>query len=147
MAKDTWTPPMAVSKSRLEELRKAALEASRNAYCPYSGFPVGASVLTEAGEIVSGCNVENASYGLTICAERNAIFRSIAIYGEVRIAAVVVYTTTPTPSAPCGACRQVIKEFGPKAEMYSFCDGEDVLHMDINELLPNSFAAEDIKKG
>lgn len=135
---------MPISAKELEELRRVALQASKNAYCPYSKFPVGAAILNEAGDISSGCNVENASYGLTICAERNAIFQSIVSYGQRRIKAVVIYTSRAKPSAPCGACRQVIKEFGPNAEVYSYCDSKEVLHMDIKELLPNSFNSQDI---
>jgi cytidine deaminase len=137
---------MPISTKELEQLKKAALQASKNAYCPYSRFPVGAAILNEAGKIASGCNVENASYGLTICAERNAIFQSIASYGQHHIKAVVVYTPRAKPSAPCGACRQVIKEFGPNAEVYSYCDGKEVLRMEISELLPNSFNSQDIEK-
>ena len=82
-------------------------------------------MLTDRGEIFAGCNVENASYGLTICAERNAIFQAVAQRLERRwsIRAVVVFTPTPEPTAPCGACRQVINEFGPDAEVISVCDG------------------------
>src|SRR3954470_5071926 len=113
----------------LETLAPLAAEAravNARAYAPYSKFRVGAAVLTEAGEIFSGCNVENASYGLTICAERNAIFQMVS-KAVSPIRAIVIYTPTQTPSAPCGACRQVINEFGPEAEVVSFCDGPDVL--------------------
>src|SRR5271157_3255061 len=102
----------------------AAREAAGRAYCPYSKFPVGAAVLTDRGEIFSGCNVENASYGLTICAERNAIFQAVAQgSGPLVITAVVVFTPTSASTAPCGACRQVINEFGPDALVLSVCDG------------------------
>src|SRR5205814_4528120 len=91
------------------ELAAAARRAAGHAYCPYSRFPVGAAVLTDRGEIFTGCNVENASYGLTICAERNAVFQAVTHgQGRLVIQAVVVYTPTPQPTAPCGACRQVI---------------------------------------
>jgi cytidine deaminase len=137
---------MPIPEAKLEELKAVAKNVSRFAYCPYSKFAVGAAVLTKSGKIFTGCNVENASYGLTICAERNAVFQSIALHGECQITALIIYTPTPTPSAPCGACRQVIKEFGPNAQIYSFCDGEKVLRMAIKELLPNSFSSEDINK-
>src|SRR5271165_6764688 len=107
---------------KLEELKALAKEASKSAYCPYSRFAVGAAVLTGSGKIIVGCNVENASYGLTICAERNAIFRAVA-ERETSIIAVVIYTPTPSPSSPCGACRQVIWEFGQNAMVHCFCDG------------------------
>ena len=112
----------------------------RGAYCPYSRFRVGAAVLTGAGEIFAGCNVENASYGLTICAERNAVFQAVANgCGPLSIRAIVVYTPTLTPTAPCGACRQVINEFGPGAAVFSVCDGPDVLKNELGALLPGAF--------
>src|SRR6516165_2630907 len=90
-------------------LLAAAREAALRAYCPYSRFPVGAAVLTDRGEIYSGCNVENASYGLTVCAERNAVFQAVARgSGPLRIQALLVYRPTEKPSTPCGACRQVL---------------------------------------
>ena len=129
---------MAVPESLILALADAARQASAQAYCPYSRFPVGAALLTEDGTIVTGCNVENASYGLTICAERNAVFHAVAL-GHQRIAAVAIYTPTPTPSAPCGACRQVLNEFGPDAEIVSVCDGPDILRRRLSELLPDAF--------
>ena len=129
---------MAVPESLRTALAEAARSASQRAYCPYSRFPVGAAVLTEDGTIIAGCNVENASYGLTVCAERSAIFQAVA-FGHARIRAVAIYTPTRVPSAPCGACRQVINEFGPDAEVLSVCDGSDVLHRTLSELLPDAF--------
>ncbi|MDR3636224.1 MAG: cytidine deaminase [Isosphaeraceae bacterium] len=134
---------MAVPEPLRMELTNAARRASERAYCPYSRFRVGAAVLTEDGTIVAGCNVENASYGLTICAERNAIFQAVAI-GQARVRAVAIYTPTPSPSAPCGACRQVINEFGPDAEILSVCDGPDVLHRTLADLLPNAFGPKNL---
>src|SRR3954453_19444089 len=98
----------------LREMAARAKHASEQTYCPYSKFPVGAVVLTDDGQMFEGCNVENASYGLTICAERNAVFQMVA-RARRRLVALVVYTPTPGPSAPCGACRQVVNEFGPDA--------------------------------
>lgn len=129
---------MPVDDSMLRALIDASQSASLSAYCPYSRFPVGAAVLTGAGEVVIGCNVENASYGLTICAERNAIFAAVA-KGVTEIRAVVVYTPTETPTAPCGACRQVIHEFGPGAEILGVCDGPDQIRASLAELLPKAF--------
>jgi cytidine deaminase len=134
----TPKPAARLSEATLQQLRAAAEQACQHAYCPYSRFPVGAAVLTGSGEIFAGCNVENASFGLTICAERNAIFQAVA-RGARRIEAVVVYTPTAAPAASCGACRQVINEFGPDAEVYSFCDGPDVLHCRLDDLLPHAF--------
>ena len=122
----------------LAELIAAAKEASKRAYSPYSRFRVGAAILTAQGAIHSGCNVENASYGLTVCAERNAVFRAVA-HGPLSIRAVVVYTPTPTPTAPCGACRQVINEFGPAARVLCVCDGPDRLDTTMAALLPDAF--------
>jgi cytidine deaminase len=130
-----------ISKEMEKRLMDAAKNASRNAYSPYSKFPVGAAVLSGQGEIFAGCNVENASYGLTICAERNAVFQMVA-RGQREISAVVLYTPTPKPSAPCGACRQVINEFGPQAEIISVCDGREVLRSRLDKMLPDAFGAK-----
>lgn len=134
-------------KDLQDRLRQDAKAASALAYCPYSAFRVGAAVLTDDGEVFVGCNVENASYGLTICAERNAIFRAVASVernAPLRIVAVAVYTPTPSPTAPCGACRQVINEFGPDAEVYSFCEGPEILRRTLAELLPDAFGPENL---
>ncbi len=122
----------------LEEMTKRAKSVSERAYCPYSKFRVGAVVLTDDGQMFEGCNVENASYGLTICAERNAVFQMVA-RSRQKIAALVIYTPTSKPSAPCGACRQVINEFGPDALVLSVCDGRGVLKKKLSELLPDAF--------
>jgi cytidine deaminase len=127
------------------ELITAARAAANRAYCPYSKFHVGAAVLTGGGEIFSGCNVENASYGLTICAERNAVFQAVARSASpIRLRAVVVFTPTQTPTAPCGACRQVLNEFGPDCEVLCVCDGPGQLHIPLGELLPLSFGPHDL---
>jgi cytidine deaminase len=128
------------------ELVAAARHAAARAYCPYSNFPVGAAVLTGRCQIFSGCNVENASYGLTICAERNAIFQAVA-HSEppMTIRAIVVYTPTNHPAAPCGACRQVINEFGPDAEIVSVCDGPTELRHTLGEVLPHAFGPANLK--
>jgi cytidine deaminase len=131
---------MNISADEYASLKSAARLAASRAYCPYSRFSVGAAVLTAAGEIYAGCNVENASYGLTICAERNAVFQAVAAAaGPLSIRAVVVFTPTESPTAPCGACRQVLNEFGPHAEMISICNGTGVLETRIDALLPVAF--------
>ncbi len=123
----------------VEKLKLAAMAAGRNAYCPYSHFRVGAAVISDTGEIFAGCNVENAAYGSTMCAERNAIFQAIA-KGAKRIRAVLVYTPTQSPTLPCGSCRQVINEFGPDAEIFSVCDGVAFSHYHkLRDLLPDAF--------
>ncbi len=129
--------------AQLKKLKSTAQAASRLAYAPYSKFRVGAAVLANSEKIYAGCNVENASYGLTNCAERTAIFSAIAA-GEKKIACVVVYTPTKTATAPCGACRQVINEFGPSAQILSFCAGREQIAVSLEALLPGAFEPADL---
>jgi cytidine deaminase len=136
---------MTDSASRDPELITAARRAAARAYCPYSHFPVGAALLTDHGEIFSGCNVENASYGLTICAERNAIFQAAAHGARpLVVRAIVVFTPTDAPIAPCGACRQVLNEFGPDAEVISVCNGPSVIRRRLGELLLDAFGPKNL---
>ncbi len=135
--------PSPVSDDDLNRLARAAREASRRSYSPYSRFPVGAAVLTAGGTVVSGCNVENASYGLTICAERNAVFQAVAL-GETRLIAVAIYTPTSAPTAPCGACRQVLNEFGPDLLVLSLCDGPETIRTTLSSLLPQAFGPQNL---
>jgi cytidine deaminase len=130
-----------MSPDDLAALSIAAREASAFAYCPYSHFRVGAAVLTSDGVIVGGCNVENASYGLSICAERNAIFQAVA-RGHPRIKALLLYTPTAKPVTPCGACRQVLAEFGIDAAIVCICDGEESITTSLKELLAMPFRAD-----
>jgi len=124
------------------ELLAAAKEAQASAYAPYSNFPVGAAVLLSDGTIYRGCNIENASFGLTICAERVALFNAIAD-SRMDIVAVAVVTGSPRLCKPCGACRQVIAEFS-KADnpiiVISTCATGEVDTVSINDLLPDTFA-------
>lgn len=106
-ARDAGEKPPATG---IDALLAAARAAARRAYCPYSRFPVGAAILTDDDRIFTGANVENASYGLTLCAERAALLAAVHA-GARRFAALAVVTQTPTPAAPCGACRQVLAEF------------------------------------
>jgi cytidine deaminase len=122
----------------LDHLRSLAKAAAIRAYSPYSKFRVGAALRTKSGAQFAGCNVENASYGLTVCAERNAVFQMVAA-GEGEPVQIVIYTPTPTPTAPCGACRQVLNEFNPDVEVVSVCDGPDEIHLSLRELLPGAF--------
>lgn len=119
-------------------LEKAARAVASHAYAPYSRFRVGSAVQAGSGRIYSGCNVENASYGLCNCAERTAIFTAIAA-GESTIEAVAVYTPTERATTPCGACRQVINEFGHKARILCVCDGPERIELTLPELLPGAF--------
>lgn len=121
-----------------QRLAEAARAACAHAYCPYSRFPVGAAVMTVDGSIASGCNVENASFGLTVCAERNALARAVAD-GATSIVALVLYTPTPQPVTPCGACRQVIAEFGRDASIRAICTGPASVEYTLAELLPHGF--------
>ncbi len=132
----------------VQEMLRRAREAAERAYCPYSNFRVGAAVLatgedpTDRGVFV-GCNVENASYDLTICAERSAIVQAVSA-GFRKLLAVVVYTPTETPTAPCGACRQVLYEFGPDAEVFSFGASGRRSQSTVRALLPEAFGPEDL---
>jgi cytidine deaminase len=132
-----------ISDSALRRLERAARAAAGRAYAPYSRFPVGAAVLGATGKLYSGCNVENASYGLCNCAERTAIFSAITA-GERSIRAVAVYTPTPLPTAPCGACRQVIHEFGPDALVLCACDSKSRIDTRLSALLPAAFGPGDL---
>ena len=138
---------MPASPAQLKTLKAAARKASQQAYAPYSKFKVGAAILTQSGNVYTGCNVENASYGLCNCAERTAIFNAVAA-GEkkLKIACVAIYTPMPEPTAPCGACRQVINEFGPNARIVSTCRGRSVLDTTLDQLLPNAFGPENLSK-
>jgi cytidine deaminase len=130
----------------VRRLEKAARLAAQKSYSPYSNFNVGAAILAGSGGIHTGCNVENASYGLCNCAERTAIFTAVAA-GERTIEAVVVYTPTPAPTAPCGACRQVIHEFGPQAIVISVCDSPERTVAHVSALLPDAFGPADVIVG
>ncbi len=117
----------------------AAREALTRAYAPYSQVRVGAAVMTEKGAVYSGGNIENASYGLTVCAERVAVFNAVATEGPTtRILAVAVVSDREGSFPPCGACRQVIAEFGPEARVV-YPGPEGLKEMPVAELLPESF--------
>ena len=112
---------MSLTSEELKLLQHAATKAAENAYAPYSKFRVGAALLLDDGSTVTGCNVENASYGLTICAERSAIVRAISERGpQVRVRAIAVDNLNGAASAPCGACRQVLSEFTDESAIISF---------------------------
>jgi len=128
-----------VSEKQRDALLRAARAAMKNAYAPYSHFRVGSALLTTTGKVFSGCNVENASYGMTNCAERTAIFSAVSQLGpKVEIRAIAVTNDHGVPCSPCGACRQVIYELGPDAIIYfQGKDGDQQAH--ITELLPEGF--------
>ncbi|MBD2042533.1 cytidine deaminase [Microcoleus sp. FACHB-672] len=130
---------LSLSTEDRSRLLSAALEAVKRAYAPYSQFKVGAAVLTKKGNLFAGCNVENASYGLTICAERVAIGSAVAAEGEeMEIHAIAVVNQQKVPCSPCGACRQVIFEFGVDA-LVIFQGRESFTEMPAAELLPDGF--------
>ena len=134
---------MKIPAKILALLKGRARRAAKASHSPYSRFPVGAAVLAGSGKIYSGCNVENASFGLCNCAERTAIFTAAAA-GERKLRCVVVYTPTPAPTAPCGACRQVINEFGPQARVVSICDSAQRIDTTLDALLPAAFGPDDL---
>ena len=141
----TMNPPSSLSEAEQNELLAKAKYAYENAYAPYSNFRVGAAILLASGEIFYGCNVENASYGLTNCAERTAIFSAVAALGaeQVRIRAVAVVNDRNVACSPCGACRQVISEFGPDAEIF-YLGLSGIQRSSMRELLPNCFGSDSL---
>ena len=127
-------------------LIQEAIDARKQAYTPYSEFKVGAAVLTADGHVFRGCNIENASYGLTNCAERTAIFKAVS-EGEPKIEAIAIVADTDGPVSPCGACRQVIAEFSDdQTKVYLANLKGDVLETSIADLLPGFFKSTDMGK-
>ncbi len=127
--------PMSAQQAR--DLMAAAVEAMRFAYAPYSRFPVGAALLVADGRVFTGANVENSSYGLTICAERAAVFKAVT-EGAHDLRAIAVTGRDETPCTPCGACRQVMYEFNPELVVILGSPGGPVQHS-LAELLPLGF--------
>jgi homotetrameric cytidine deaminase len=126
-----------VNQQELEELYELARKAAENSYSPYSEFRVGAALRLTNGEIVTGTNVENVSYGLTICAERSALVRAVSEFGpKVRVAAVAVANLNGKASPPCGACRQVLAEFIEPGAPVVFPVEDGTRRMTFGELLP-----------
>jgi cytidine deaminase len=129
----------AVSAGLRSKLLRSAKKVMKNAHAPYSKFRVGAAVLLSNGKMFLGCNVENASYGMTNCAERTAIFSAVAQLGpKIEIRAVAVVNDHGVPCSPCGACRQVIYEFGPNATIF-FQGAKGPKQAHITDLLPEGF--------
>lgn len=124
----------------LDGLHELARRAAANSYSPYSGFRVGAALWLSNGEIATGTNVENVSYGLTICAERAAIVRAVSQFGPaISIQAVAIANLNNAPSPPCGACRQMLAEFALPDAPVIFSAGEGTRTVPLNELLPLAF--------
>lgn len=123
-----------------EKLKILAKTAQENAYVPYSKFSVGAALITEEGDIFTGCNVENISYGLSNCGERTAIFKMISEKGpRTKIKAMAIATNPDIPCSPCGACRQVIQEFSTPNTIISFKGPDGYVTLSMNQLLPGAF--------
>ncbi len=122
------------------ELLQEALAARENAYAPYSGFRVGAALRSQSGQVIRGCNIENAALGLSMCAERVALFQALS-QGQVPVTEImVVAAPSPEPVTPCGACRQVMAELAPDARVYlANEDGSRVRETTVGELLPLPF--------
>jgi len=130
-----------LSSAQIADLHSRALAVAARAYAPYSRFRVGAAVLLEDGSIVTGCNVENASYRLTTCAEQAAIAAAVALHGPaIRIRATVIVNLNNAASPPCGACRQTIHEFSaPTTEIFFSAADGSLTRSTIADLLPHSF--------
>ena len=131
-----------MTELEIQKLMDCAIKARVNAYSPYSHFAVGAALLCEDGTLFEGCNIENASYGLTNCAERTAIFKAVS-EGHIKFKALAVVADTEGPCAPCGACRQVMAEFKIPLIIMGNLMG-NIKIVTIEELLPFSFSECDV---
>jgi cytidine deaminase len=138
---DSPSNPNALPPAQAADLQRCAIAAAHNAYAPYSHFRVGAAVLLSDGTIVAGCNVENASYRLTVCAEQAAIANAVSLHGPgIRIRAIAVANLNDTASQPCGACRQTIHEFSSPNTIVFFPGEKGVIaQATISDLLPAAF--------
>lgn len=135
------------SSDEIKELYKRAILVREMAYAPYSAHKVGAALRTQDGKVFTGCNVENASYGGTVCAERVAIQKAVSETGKLQIKEILVITQSSSPWPPCGMCLQVIGEFGKNAKVYcASTDGDIELH-DFKDLFPQLFNIEYLKSG
>jgi cytidine deaminase len=128
-----------------DALRAAALSVMTRAYAPYSNFRVGAALATAGGRMFTGCNVENASYGASICAERAAVLSAVA-QGERRFTSLVIATEGSMPAAPCGMCRQVLSEFAPSLEIISCTTAGVESHWSLDQLLPAPFTSNSLPR-
>jgi cytidine deaminase len=137
-------PHVGITATQIENLHQRALSVARNAYSPYSHFRVGAALLLQDGHIITGCNVENASYRLTTCAEQAAIAAAVALHGpSIRLRAVVIANLNNAASQPCGACRQTIHEFStPHTEVFFPAADGTLTRSTIADLLPAAFLLE-----
>jgi cytidine deaminase len=130
--------------SLIQDAHSAAAKARENSYSPYSNYAVGAALLLEGGQIIAGCNVENSSFGATICAERNAFLAAVAQYGKIKPKAIVLITREE--AVPCGLCLQVMAEFcGPEFPVYLGTPAGPGEAVPLKELLPRPFSPEALK--
>ena len=121
-----------------DELKDAAVSMLDRSYCPYSHFPVGAALECEDGTVYTGCNIENAGYSATVCAERTAVFKAVS-EGHRRFKRIVVAGRSDSPCVPCGECRQVLSEFAPELEVICLDKDGNQLALSLSDLLPHSF--------
>jgi cytidine deaminase len=121
-----------------DKLISAAKDVRKNAYAKFSGFEVGAALLTDDGAVITGCNVENSSYGLTICAERTAVFKAVS-EGHKKFVAIAIVSNSDQPARPCGACRQVLYEFNPDLEIACANVNGTVDKFNLSDLFPEGF--------
>ncbi len=133
-----------LAPATVDRLLRAAEAVRANAYAPYSHFVVGAAVLVGDGRVFSGCNVENASFGLSVCAERHAVAAAVAA-GARDLRAIAVVTDTSPPASPCGACRQVLAELGEFPVILANTTGERIITR-VAELLPGGFSGESLRR-
>lgn len=127
-------------------LLAAAIDAQTKAHCPFSRYPVGAAVRTAGGQVFTGCNVESASFSLTCCAERVAVFKAVS-EGQKQIVACAIVTAEQRPVPPCGACRQVLFEFGAEMRLVLGNTAGEIRIASLNELLPEGFSQEQLDQG
>jgi cytidine deaminase len=135
---------MAEEDTSPDELREAAFAAMMNAYAPYSKFRVGAAIRTSTGEIVSGCNVENAVYGEALCAERVAVAAAVA-RGMKEFAEIAIASESDDPAPPCGSCRQTMSEFAPDLLVTSYAKNGKQATWRLGDLLPEAFALNHLR--
>lgn len=143
--KKTKASASKLSPSQVLELVGAARAAATRAHSPYSSVCVGAALLAEDGSLYIGCNVENASYGLTICAERTAVGNAVAA-GVKRFRAIAIATNQPRIVMPCGACRQVLQEFAPRLTLYVAGPGRQMVTTTLDALLPAAFEPSHLRR-
>ena len=135
--------PSTLSTEQIADLRRRASKAAEHAYSPYSKFRVGSAVLMDDGSVFTGCNIENASYRMTICAEHTAIAKAVSDGSKARIVAIAVANLNDAGSMPCGPCRQVILEFGsPDTWVFGPGNNGEEVSIRLADLLPHSFSLE-----